>query len=74
MGASASVIMGMTAEDICVLAERRKRPRVICDAIRSHEIDGPTLLVLDCDDVASLASASSPPFSQHTLFLQSSPR
>ncbi|KAH8053479.1 hypothetical protein JL720_14688 [Aureococcus anophagefferens] len=56
--ASASTMLHMTAEDVCALAERRKRPRAICDAIRRHEIDGPTLLVLDAGDVAALAEAS----------------
>ena len=55
MGAASSV-MAMTADDVAAASGKRKRPGVVRRAILRHEIDGPTLLVLDAVDVATLAT------------------
>ena len=53
MGAAVS-FASLTSEEVAQLAE--DRPKIISETIRSHELDGATVLAMDEADITSLAS------------------
>ena len=46
-------LQSATAEEVALLAEARRRPAIVAAAIREHELDGATVLVLGDDDICA---------------------